>query len=70
MKTVESRANLDTGRKVKMKDSDSWRRIAERSNNSADAVDCNYIRAASAADSVEDSCISAIGRSAEDCRGS
>lgn len=64
---VESRANLDTGRMTRKKDSDSSDKpeqvavqVAERDSSSADAagaIDCNCTRAASAAGNVKDSCI-------------
>lgn len=60
-----------------MRDFDSSDRIAvrfvERNSSSAgaaDAVDYNYTWAAPVADSAEDSCISVIGKSVEDCRDS
>jgi hypothetical protein len=68
---VESYVNLDIGRKAQTRDSDSSDKVAvqfaERNSSSAGAIDYNCTWAAPVADSAEDLCISAIGRTVRDC---
>lgn len=69
---VESYVNSDIDRKTQMRNSDSSDRavgrLAEKHSSFVDAIDCNCKWAAPVADSAEDSCISAIGRSVKDYR--
>lgn len=69
---VELYVNSDIDRKTQMRDSDSSDRavgrLAERHSSFVGVTDCNCKWAAPVADSAEDLCISAIGRSVKDYR--